>query len=138
MLIISQVFSTIHEMHHHGVPREISADPLHVMQCNTREKWSRPRRLQRSVPRFAATLKRRIRHARERAAGVDQNKGTVVDTKRLIDRKSADPVVQADMKLWPFKVLSGSGDKTMIQVQSMREERKFHSRVIYPTLSWRR
>ena len=51
----------------------------------------------------------------------------MVDTKRLVDRKFADPVVQADMKLWPFKVLSGSGDKTMIQVQSLREERKFQS-----------
>ena len=38
------------------------------------------------------------------------------DAKRLTDRKF--PVVQADMKRRPFKVLSGSGDKTMIQVQS--------------------
>ena len=50
---------------------------------------------------------------------------TVFDAKRLIDRKFA--VAQADMKLWPFKVFSGSGDKTMIQAQAMRDERKFHS-----------
>ena len=48
---------------------------------------------------FAPTLKHQLRHTRERAAGVDQNKGMVFDTKPLIDRKFADPVVQADTKL---------------------------------------
>jgi len=51
---------------------------------------------------------------------------TVFDAKRLIGRKFADPIVQADMKLWPFKVISGAGDKPMIQVQFMGEEKKFH------------
>ena len=32
---------------------------------------------------------------------------TVFDARRLIDRKFADPMVLADMKLWPFKVASG-------------------------------
>jgi len=31
---------------------------------------------------------------------------TVFDAKRLIGRKVADAPVQADMKLWPFKVIS--------------------------------
>ena len=53
--------------------------------------------------------------------------GQVFDAKRLIDRKFADTVVHADMKLWPFNVLSSSGDKTMIQVQSVSDDRKFHS-----------
>ena len=51
---------------------------------------------------------------------------TVFDAKRLIGRKFADPIVQADMKLWPFKVKSGTGDKPMISVQSMGEEKTFH------------
>ena len=94
----------------------------------------------------ATVLRRRLRHARERAAGDDQDKvcllGGLGSRKRAdeIEEKAgetcsvhtdcdkfADTVVQAVMKLWPLKVLSSSGDKTMIQVQSMRKERMFHS-----------
>jgi L1 cell adhesion molecule like protein len=51
---------------------------------------------------------------------------TVFDAKRLIGRKVNDPVVQADAKLWPFKVVGGNDDKPMIQVNYMGAEKKFH------------
>merc|ERR1719347_1980282 len=51
---------------------------------------------------------------------------SIFDAKRLIGRKFADPIVQADIKLWPFKVISGTGDKPMIVVNSQGEEKKFH------------
>jgi L1 cell adhesion molecule like protein len=51
---------------------------------------------------------------------------TVFDAKRLIGRKFADPIVQADCKLWPFKVIAGAGDKPIIVVNFMGEEKKFH------------
>merc|ERR1719482_58247 len=51
---------------------------------------------------------------------------TVFDAKRLIGRKFADPIVQSDIKLWPFKVVAGSGDKPMIEVDSQGEKKKFH------------
>jgi len=51
---------------------------------------------------------------------------TVFDAKRLIGRKFNDSAVQADAKLWPFKLISGAGDKPMIEVQSQGETKKFH------------
>jgi len=51
---------------------------------------------------------------------------TVFDAKRLIGRKFQDPVVQADIKLWPFKCSAGAGDKPMIEVSFQGEDKKFH------------
>merc|ERR1719215_1513236 len=34
---------------------------------------------------------------------------------------------KTDIKLWPFKVLGGQGDKPMIVVNSAGEEKKFHA-----------
>jgi L1 cell adhesion molecule like protein len=55
---------------------------------------------------------------------------TVFDAKRLIGRKFKDSVVQADIKLWPFKVESGNGDKPIICVNHQGEEKKFHAEEI--------
>eukprot|EP00929_Paragymnodinium_shiwhaense_P022182 TRINITY_DN1423_c0_g1_i4.p1 TRINITY_DN1423_c0_g1~~TRINITY_DN1423_c0_g1_i4.p1 ORF type:complete len:637 (+),score=189.85 TRINITY_DN1423_c0_g1_i4:46-1956(+) len=51
---------------------------------------------------------------------------TVFDAKRLIGRKFYDPVVQSDMKLWPFKIVCGAADKPLVVVTSQGEEKKFH------------
>lgn len=51
---------------------------------------------------------------------------TVFDAKRLIGRKFADPIVQKDMKLWPFKVEAGPDDKPVIVVKYKGETKKFH------------
>jgi len=49
---------------------------------------------------------------------------TVFDAKRLIGRKFNDPVVQADMKHWPFKVID-VGTKPMLQVEFKGETKTF-------------
>ncbi|XP_072306172.1 heat shock 70 kDa protein-like isoform X2 [Eucyclogobius newberryi] len=41
---------------------------------------------------------------------------SIFDAKRLIGRKFDDPIVQSDMKLWPFKVISDGG-KPKVQVE---------------------
>ena len=49
---------------------------------------------------------------------------TVFDAKRLIGRKFADPSVQADAKLWPFKLVAGANEKPMIAVHYQGEDKK--------------
>jgi heat shock protein 1/8 len=50
---------------------------------------------------------------------------TVFDAKRLIGMHFTDASVQSDMKLWPFKVLSGPGDKPVIEVIYKGEKKQF-------------
>ena len=50
---------------------------------------------------------------------------TVFDAKRLIGRKYNDPSVQADKKLWPFQVVSTTGDKPKIEVSYKSERKQF-------------
>lgn len=50
---------------------------------------------------------------------------TVFDAKRLIGRRFSDPVVQSDMKHWPFKVISKGGDKPFIRVKYKGETKEF-------------
>lgn len=49
---------------------------------------------------------------------------TVFDAKRLIGRKFADQTVQADMKYWPFRVIS-KDQKPCIEVQYMGATKQF-------------
>lgn len=53
-------------------------------------------------------------------------KNTVYDAKRLIGRKFNDPNVQADAKLWSFKVSEGPDNKPLINVNYKNEEATFH------------
>lgn len=55
---------------------------------------------------------------------------TVFDAKRLIGRKFSDPTVQADIKLWPFKVEAGPDEKPLIVVQYKGETKKFQAEQI--------
>lgn len=50
---------------------------------------------------------------------------TVFDAKRLIGRRFDDPVVQADMKHWPFQVVSDAG-KPKVKVEYKGENKTFY------------
>jgi len=52
-------------------------------------------------------------------------KNTIFDAKRLIGRSFDDPIVQKDMKHWPFKVVRGDGNKPMIEVDFKGERKRF-------------
>jgi len=52
-------------------------------------------------------------------------KNTIFDAKRLIGRKFSDPSVQADIKLWPFRVIRGPEDKPLIEAEYKGEKRTF-------------
>ena len=43
----------------------------------------------------------------------------------MIGRRFSDPLVQSDIKLWPFKVIESSSDKPMIVVNYKGEEKHF-------------
>jgi heat shock protein 1/8 len=51
---------------------------------------------------------------------------TIFDAKRLIGRKFSDPIVQKDLKLWPFRVEAGQDDKPLMVVDYKGETKKFH------------
>merc|ERR1712066_533239 len=55
---------------------------------------------------------------------------TVFDAKRLIGRKFSEQSVQNDIKLWPFKVVSGPAEKPLIVVKHQGEEKKFQAEEI--------
>jgi L1 cell adhesion molecule like protein len=50
---------------------------------------------------------------------------TIFDAKRLIGRAFSDPIVQGDMKLWPFEVVADAKGKPQMKVQFRGEEHLF-------------
>ncbi|CAF92122.1 unnamed protein product, partial [Tetraodon nigroviridis] len=80
----------------------------------------------RTTPSYVAftDTERLIGDAAKNQVALNPN-NTVFDAKRLIGRKLDDPTVQADVKLWPFKVI-GDGGKPKIQVEYKGEEKSFY------------
>ncbi|CAH0546572.1 unnamed protein product [Brassicogethes aeneus] len=65
--------------------------------------------------------------AKEQAIANSEN--TVYDTKRLMGRHFEDPVVQQDIRLWPFQVINDAG-KPKIQVQYKGESKTYFAEEI--------
>jgi len=53
-------------------------------------------------------------------------KNTVFDAKRLIGRLFDDPIVQKDIKLWPFTVVRGENSKPMIEITKGGSSKRYH------------
>ena len=61
--------------------------------------------------------------AKNQAAMNPEN--TIYDAKRLIGRSFTDPVVEEDMKTWPFNLVNVDG-KPKMEVSYMGENKQFH------------
>ncbi|XLR21391.1 hypothetical protein HN51_068157 [Arachis hypogaea] len=78
----------------------------------------------RTTPSFVAftDTQRLIGDAAKNQAAANPS-STIFDAKRLIGRKYKDPTIENDLKLWPFKVVSGVDDKPMIMVNYKGQEK---------------
>lgn len=71
----------------------------------------------RTSPSYVSyTSEERLIGDAAKAMAASNPTNTVYDAKRLIGRNFNDPVIQADMKHWPFKVQPGTGGKPTIEV----------------------
>ncbi|XP_040378108.1 heat shock cognate 70 kDa protein-like [Oryza brachyantha] len=55
---------------------------------------------------------------------------TIFDAKRMIGRRFSDASVQGDIKIWPFRVVSGKDDRPMVVVEYRGEEKDFSAEEI--------
>lgn len=85
----------------------------------------------RTTPSYVAftETERLIGDAAKSQAAMNAH-NTVFDAKRLIGRKFTDAGVQADMKHWPFKVVSGVGGTPIIEVEYKGETKQFKAEEI--------
>ncbi|KAI4352359.1 hypothetical protein L6164_006620 [Bauhinia variegata] len=86
---------------------------------------------QRTTPSFVAfkDSKWLIGDAAKNQAAMNST-NTIFDAKRLIGRRFSDPIVQADVEGWPFKVIASADDKPKIVVTCGNEKKQFYAEEI--------
>ena len=80
----------------------------------------------RTTPSYVAftNLERLVGDAAKNQSSLNPT-NTIFDAKRLIGKKFDDPTIQADLKLWPFKVIRGNNGCNEFQVEYENEIKTF-------------
>ena len=84
----------------------------------------------RTVPSVVSFGDERLVGEAAKSASATNPMNTIYDAKRLIGRNFDDPVVQRDMKTWPFKVVDDGRNRPQIEVDIKGEMKRFYAEEI--------
>jgi len=81
----------------------------------------------RTMPSWVAfTDEERLIGEPAKAQSTSNPRNTIFDAKRLIGRKFSDPVTQAEIKRYPFKVINDGNDRPKIEVEFKGETKQLY------------
>lgn len=81
----------------------------------------------RTVPSVISFGDERLVGEAAKSMSASNPTNTIYDAKRLIGRNFNDPIVQRDMKTWPFKVVDDGNNRPQIVVEWKGEEKKMYA-----------
>lgn len=80
----------------------------------------------RTVPSVVSFGDERLIGDAAKSASATNPQNTIFDAKRLIGRAFDDPMVQRDMKTWPFKVVDDGRNRPQIVIESKGETKNYY------------
>ena len=81
----------------------------------------------RSVPSVISFGDERLVGEAAKSMSATNPTNTIFDAKRLIGRNFNDPIVQRDMKTWPFKVVDDGSNRPQIEVEVKGETKRMYA-----------
>ena len=84
----------------------------------------------RTVPSVVSFGEERLIGDAAKSASATNPETTIFDAKRLIGRTFDDPLVQRDMKTWPFKVVDDGRNRPQIVIDNKGEEKRYYAEEI--------
>ena len=84
----------------------------------------------RTVPSVVSFGEERLIGDAAKSASATNPENTIFDAKRLIGRTFDDPLVQRDMKTWPFKVVDDGRNRPQIVIDNKGEEKRYYAEEI--------
>ena len=81
----------------------------------------------RSVPSVISFGDERLVGEAAKSMSATNPTNTIFDAKRLIGRNFSDPIVQRDMKTWPFKVVDDGSNRPQVEVEYKGETKRMYA-----------